>query len=105
MSETKKRNTHLPEFKAKVALEAVKNQKTLAELSLHFEVNPVTISKWKTEFLENMSSVFGGEKGKIQDEDSPEMEKLYAQIGQLKVENDFLKKSARRLGIPESEWK
>ncbi len=78
-----------PEFKAKVALEAVKNQKTLAELSQHFEVNPVTISKWKTEFLENMSSVFGGEKGKIQDEDSPEMEKLYAQIGQLKVENDF----------------
>ena len=94
-----------PEFKAKVALEAVKNQKTLAELSQHFEVNPVTISKWKTEFLENMSSVFGGEKGKIQDEDSPEMKKLYAQIGQLKVENDFLKKSARRLGIPESEWK
>jgi len=94
-----------PEFKAKVALEAVKNQKTLAELSQHFEVNPVTISKWKTEFLENMSSVFGGEKCKIQDEDSPEMEKLYAQIGQLKVENDFLKKSARRLGIPESEWK
>lgn len=88
-----------------MALEAVKNQKTLAELSQHFEVNPVTISKWKTEFLENMSSVFGGEKGKIQDEDSPEMEKLYAQIGQLKVENDFLKKSARRLGIPESEWK
>ncbi len=88
-----------------MALEAVKNQKTLAELSLHFEVNPVTISKWKTEFLENMSSVFGGEKGKMQDEDSPEMEKLYAQIGQLKVENDFLKKSARRLGIPESEWK
>ena len=79
-----------PEFKAKVALEALKNQKTLAELSLHFEVNPVTISKWQTEFLENMSSVFGGEKGKIQDEDSPEMEKLYAQIGQLKVENDFL---------------
>lgn len=94
-----------PESKAKVALEAVKNQKTLAELSQHFEVNPVTISKWKTEFLENMSSVFGGERGKMQDEDSPEMEKLYAQIGQLKVENDFLKKSARRLGIPESEWK
>lgn len=94
-----------PEFKTKVALEALKNQKTLAKLSLHFEVNPVTISKWKTEFLENMSSVFGGEKGKMQDEDSPEMKKLYAQIGHLKVENDFLKKSARRLGIPESEWK
>jgi len=53
-----------PKFKAKVALEAVKNQKPLAELSLHFEVNPVTISKWKTEFLENMSSVFVSERVK-----------------------------------------
>lgn len=93
------------DFKAKVALEAVKNQKTLAELSQQFEVNPVTISKWKAEFMENISSVFGGEKSKTSDEDSPEIEKLYAQIGQLKVENDFLKKSARKLGIPESEWK
>ena len=92
-------------FKAKVALEAIKNQKTLAELSQHFEVNPVTISKWKTEFLKNMSLVFGGGTSNSVDPDSPEIEKLYAQIGQLKVENDFLKKSARKLGIPESEWK
>ena len=92
-----------PEFKTKVALEAVKNQKkTLTELSQHFEVNPVTISKWKNEFLENMSSVFGGEKGKIQDEDSPEMEKLYAHIGQLKVENDFLKKVRADWGYPKA---
>ena len=92
------------DFKAKVALEAIKNQKTLAQLSHQYEVNPVTISKWKAEFLENMAVVFDrtnlGER-----DDSPVIEKLYAQIGQLKVENDFLKKSARKLGIPDSEWK
>lgn len=93
------------EFKAKVALEAIKNQKTLAELSQHFEVNPVTISKWKAEFLANMSTVFEGNATMKSDDDSLEREKLYAQIGKLKVELDFLKKTARQLGIPESEWK
>lgn len=92
------------EFKAKVALEAIKNQKTLAQLSQQFEVNPITISKWKAEFLENMAVIFDREGSKS--EDSTEaMEPLYAQIGQLKVELDFLKKSARKLGIPEKEWK
>ena len=86
------------DFKAKVALEAIKNQKTLAELSQQFEVNSVTISKWKAEFLANMSAVFEGEHSSPTDNDSPELEKLYAQIGQLKVENDFLKKSAKKLG-------
>jgi transposase len=92
------------EFKAKVALEAIKNQKTLAELSQQFEVNPITISKWKSEFLENMSVVFDRSREK-QSDASDTLEPLYAQIGQLKVELDFLKKSARKLGIPEKEWK
>jgi transposase len=73
-------------FKAKVALEAIKNEKTLAELSRHFEVNSVLISRWKSELLENQ-------------EEEVDVEKLYAQIGQLKVENDFLKKSCKKLGI------
>jgi transposase-like protein len=86
------------EFKAKVAVEAVKNQQTLAELGLKFELSPVIISKWKGEFLENMSSVF--EKGIKNDEDQgPNVEELYAQIGKLKVENEFLKKSCKKLGI------
>lgn len=92
------------DFKAKVALEAIKNQKTLAQLSEQFEVNPITISKWKAEFLENAASVFSGQL-EVKSEDSPEVERLYAQIGQLKVELDFLKKSAKKLGIPQSEWK
>jgi len=93
------------EFKAKVALEAIKNEKTMAELGHQFEINPVTISKWKNEFLENMSAVFENGTSTKTKETSPDLEKLYAQIGQLKVENDFLKKSARRLGISDKEWK
>lgn len=93
------------DFKAKVALEAIKNQKTLAELSQQFDVHPITISKWKAEFLENMSAIFDHDQESKSAEPSVDVEKLYAQIGQLKVELDFLKKSARKLGIPESEWK
>ena len=80
-------------FKAKVALEAVKNQQTLAELAVKFEVNPVMISKWKAEFLENMASAF--EKESSSKGDAVDTKELHAQIGQLKVENEFLKKVVR----------
>ena len=86
-----------PAFKAKVALEAVKNQQTLAELAKKFDLNSVVISKWKAEFLENLSATFErSESTEVQDQDT---EKLYAAIGQLKVENEFLKQSCKRLGI------
>lgn len=87
-----------PEFKARVALEAIKNQHTLAELSKKFDVSGVVISKWKGEFLENMGSVFEKDtpKKKVV---GPDVDRLYAQIGQLTVENDFLKKSLGKLGI------
>lgn len=93
------------EFKAKVALEAIKNQKTMAQLSKQFDVNAITIAKWKAEALEHLPMAF--KRGQVagESESSIEAEKLYAQIGQLKVENDFLKKSARKLGINDSEWK
>jgi len=93
------------EFKAKVALEAIKNEKTMAELGHQFEINPVTISKWKNEFLERMGVIFENGTSKTPTERSPDLDQLYAQIGQLKVENDFLKKSVRRLGISDKEWK
>ena len=89
------------EFKAKV-VEAIKNEKTLAELAHQFEVNAVTISKWKGEFLERMSLVFENNTSKRTGQVSVDLDNLYAQIGQLKVENDFLKKSARRLGISDN---
>ena len=94
-----------PEFKAKVALEAAKEQLTLAQLSQRFEVNAVTISKWKSEFLANMSAAFSNAKESSTSEQEVPVEQLYAQIGKLKVELDFFKKSAKKLGIPESEWK
>ena len=93
------------DFKAKVALEAIKNQKTLAQLSQQFEVNVITISKWKSEFLERMHALFTGKHNQVEESNSVEIEKLYAQIGQLKVENDFLKKSARKLGIHDNDLK
>jgi transposase len=86
-----------PTFKAKVALEAVKNQQTLAELAKKFDINPVMISKWKAELLENISAAF--EKKDAVEKEDVDTQELYAQIGQLKVENEFLKKSCKRLGI------
>jgi transposase len=79
-------------------LEAAKNQQTLAELSKKFDVNPVMISKWKSDFLERMSMGFESSAEK-EPEESVDSKELYAQIGQLKVENEFLKKNFKKLGI------
>lgn len=93
----KNRRKFSPDFKAKVAFEAAKEQLTLAELSKKFEVSPVVISRWKSEFLANMGAAFISKSES--DGEKVDIEKLYSQIGQLKVENDFLKKSCRKLGI------
>ena len=87
-----------PEFKAKVALEAAKEQLTLAQLSQRFEVNAVTISKWKSEFLANMSAAFSNAKESSTSEQEVPVEQLYAQIGKLKVELDFFKKKCQEIG-------
>ena len=83
------------EFKAKVALEAIREQFTLAELAKKFEVSPIMISRWKREFLSNASAAFN-QSNKSEEAENIDIEKLYAQIGQLKVENDFLKKSCKK---------
>ncbi len=83
-------------FKAKVAIEALKERETLAELSKRFELHPTMISKWKQEFQEHSAEVFD----KKSDTDSGvDPEKLYAKIGQLEIENDFLKKSLNKIGL------
>ncbi len=91
----KKRRKFSGAFKAKVAIEALKERETLAELSKRFEVHPTMISKWKQEFLEHSAEVFDK---KSDDDSEVDPEKLYAKIGQLEIENDFLKKSLNKIG-------
>jgi transposase len=84
------------EFKAKVALEALKEQKTLAQLAEQYELHPTQITEWKKQAQQRMAGVFGETKGEKEGKASEDqLEKLYAQIGQLKVENDFLKKKLK----------
>lgn len=92
----KSRRKFTSAFKATVAIEALKERESLAELSRRFEVHPNIISKWKQEFLEKSAMVFEG-KSEAGSEVDPD--KLYAKIGQLEIENDFLKKTARKLGL------
>ena len=77
-------------FKAQVALEALKERETMSELSKRFEVHPQMISKWKQEFLERASEIFDTKSPEKQAQD--DLDKLYAKIGRLEMERDFLKK-------------
>lgn len=81
------------EFKAKVAIEAIKERESISELSKRYELHPNQISAWKKEFLSNASIVFGSDLKYNNDKKEIEKQKLYQAIGQLKVENDFFKKA------------
>lgn len=91
MKQTRRKFTS--SFKVRVAIAALKERESLAELSKRFEVHPTIISKWKMEFLEKSESVFDK---KFDEEPGVDSEKLYAKIGQLEMENDFLKKSLNK---------
>lgn len=91
---TKRRN-HKPEFKAKVALAAIKGDRTMSELAEQYGLHPNQIQQWKSKLQKEASEVFGsGEKRKVSSE--KEVEKLHATIGRLTVENDFLSKVVGR---------
>lgn len=81
------------EFKAKVALEALKGEKTLQELAITYSVHPNMIALWKKQVLEHASMLFEKEgKDKVSEEAERQRDQLYTQIGQLQVENDYLKR-------------
>ena len=81
-------------FKTKVVLEALSERHTIQELGRKFEVHPNQIAKWKAQFLENAQGIFeNGTAGEKTGELEKEQEKLYKKIGQLQIENDFLKKA------------
>ncbi len=88
------RRKHTPSFKAKVALEAIKEQKTSAELASQYQVHPGQIRNWKTLATKGLIDLFT-DKRKSKDRDREELiQELYRQIGELKVDLDWLKKKA-----------
>jgi len=96
-----KRRKFTAAFKAQVAIEALKERKSLAELSKDFEVHPNMITTWKREFLEYASIVF--EKGSPKDDFGKERDKLIHLIGRLEIERDWLKKISVKAGLPVNE--
>lgn len=94
-----KRNVYTKEFKLKVALEAVKEESPIAEIASKHEVHPNQVTSWKKEFLDNASEIFErkGKKTKEKESQASTKEELFKQIGQLKVENEFLKKKYKQL--------
>ena len=84
------RRKHSPAFKAKVALEALKGQETVAQLAARHEVHPSQIQAWKKALTEGASGVFGNGKEQKSKNDAALIARLYQEIGQLKVERDFL---------------
>ncbi|WP_158137123.1 IS3-like element ISVpa4 family transposase [Vibrio metschnikovii] len=93
---TRKRRNHSPEFKAKVALDAAKGDKTVAELAQKYNLHANQISTWKKELLENAAMIFATENDSGK-ESSEDVDKLHAKIGQLTMENGFFGQSARSL--------
>jgi transposase len=96
MSRRPRRN-HTPVFKSKVALAAIKGDKTLAELAQLFDVHPNQITQWKAQLLEGAAGVFGSEArtGAL----SVDLKSLHAKIGELTLENDFLGGALSKAGL------
>jgi len=89
-----KRRNHSAAFKAKVALAAAKGDKTIAELASQYEVHPSQIAKWKKQLLESLPEIFSCRQQKDRQDQEALTAQLYQQIGQLKVELDWLKKKS-----------
>jgi transposase len=95
-----KRRRHDPEFKARVALEAIKGMETIQVIAKEYEIHPMQVSEWKKKMLEGASGVFGPGQAKTNEEQfEKEREKLHSKIGQLSVEVDFLRKKSKQLGL------
>ena len=90
------RRKHSPAFKAKVALETLKGEETIAQLASRFEVHPSQVRKWKRQMEEGASGVFGDDHSQKKQDDQALVAQLYQQIGQLKVERDFLENALGR---------
>jgi transposase len=91
------KKTFTAEFKAKVAIEALKGNKTINELTSEFEVHASQIQNWKKLLLDGSKELFSGKKEKAEESVMQERDRLYAQVGRLAVELDWLKKKTGHL--------
>ena len=94
-----KRKQHAPEFKAKVALKALKGEETVAELASRFGVHPTLIHQWKKAPLDGASGVFERGSRKKAEIDEEQVKELHAKIGELAVANDFLARKLKPWGV------
>ncbi len=98
MSRRPRRN-HTAEFKSKVALAAIRGEKTLSELAEQYDVHPNQITQWKSQLLEGAASVFGGEAKAVPSGEPVDVKTLHAKIGELTLENDFLEGALTKAGL------
>lgn len=96
----KQKRKHTPEFKARVAFEAVQGLKTQNEIAAEYQIHPITVSKWKNELLSRMPEIFATENSKKDANNDKEKDNLQRKVGQLTMEVDFLEKKCKQLGIP-----
>jgi transposase len=102
MSRRPRRN-HTAAFKAKVALAALKGEKTLSELAQQFDVHANQITQWKSQLLEGSVGVFGGEAKAGTAAEAVDLKSLHAKIGQLTLEKDFLQAALAKAGLPSAK--
>ena len=102
MKSSKQRRRLSAEFKAKIALEALKEQQTLAELAKRYKVHPTQISTWKKQLLENSAQVFAEANNRDDTEQQELIDTLYRTIGQREIELDWLKKKSGLEHLPEA---
>ncbi len=97
----RQRRTHSPEFKARVALEALKGIKPIHEIASSNEIHPVQVSQWKKELQANMAAIFERKNAADQGakDDEKKIERLERKVGQLVIERDWLAKKSKELGI------
>jgi transposase len=93
------RRNHSPAFKAKVALAAIKGEKTLAELAQQFDVHPNQITQWRSQLLEGAAGLFGSEAKSEAATPAIDVKTLHAKIGELALENDFLSGALGKAGL------
>jgi transposase len=97
------RRNHSPAFKAKVAMAAIKGEKTLAELAQLYDVHPTQITAWKAQLIDGAAGLFGAGPVSKSSEPAVDLKTLHAKIGELTLENDFLSAALGKVGHPSAK--